>query len=81
MDFHSASSCSIFIIFYTFGVWLFIVHLFRYKIVIRLAGDHLHGKWLFTWLSPVMYLMVSYFVLSFFHETSWMRSGTERVSS
>ena len=33
---------------------------------VRLAGDHLYGKWLFTWLSLVMSLMVSYFVLSFF---------------
>ena len=32
----------------------------------RLAGDHLDGKWLFTWLSLVMSMMVSYFVLSFF---------------
>ena len=31
-----------------------------------LAGDHLYWKWLFTWLSLVMSLMVSYFVLSFF---------------
>ena len=31
-----------------------------------LAGDHLDGKWLFTWLSLVMSLMMSYFVLSFF---------------
>ena len=29
-----------------------------------LAGDHLYGQ--FTWLSLVMYLMVSYFVLSFY---------------
>ena len=33
---------------------------------VRLAGDHLYGKWLFTWLSLVMSLMVSYFVLYFF---------------
>ena len=33
---------------------------------VRLAGDHLCGKWLFTWLSLVMSLMVSYFELSFF---------------
>ena len=33
---------------------------------VRLAGDHLYGKWLFTWLSLVMLLMVSCFVLSFF---------------
>ena len=33
---------------------------------IKLADDHLYGKWLFTWLSLVMYLMVFYFVLSFF---------------
>ena len=32
----------------------------------RLADDHLYGKWLFTWLSLVMSLVVSYFVLSFF---------------
>ena len=31
---------------------------------VRSAGDHLYGKWLFTWLSLVMSLMVSYFVLS-----------------
>ena len=29
---------------------------------VRLAGDHLYGKW----LSLVMSLMVSYFALSFF---------------
>ena len=33
---------------------------------VRLAGDHLYGKPLFTWLSLLMSLMVSYFVLSFF---------------
>ena len=43
---------------------------------VRLAGDHLNGKFLFTWLSLVMSLMVS-FLLSFSHEMSWMRSGTE----
>ena len=31
---------------------------------VRLAGDHLYGKWLFNWLSLVMSLMVSYCVLS-----------------
>ena len=38
---------------------------------VRLAGDHLNGKWLFTWLSLEMSLMVPNFVLS------WMRFGTE----
>ena len=33
---------------------------------VRLADDYLYGKWLFTWLSLVMSLMLSYFVLSFF---------------
>ena len=33
---------------------------------VRLASDHLYGKWRFTWLSLVMSLMISYFVLSFF---------------
>ena len=44
---------------------------------VRLAGDQLYGERLLTWLSLVMSLMVSYFVLSLFpHEMSWMRSGT-----
>ena len=43
----------------------------------RLAGDHLYGECLFTWLSLVMSLMVFYFVLSFSHEMSWMRSVIE----
>ena len=47
--------------------------------IVRLAGGYLYGKWLFTWLSLVMSLMVSYFVLSFSHEMSWMRSGTEFI--
>ena len=33
---------------------------------VRLAGDHLYGKWLFTWLWLMMSLMVYYFVLSVF---------------
>ena len=33
---------------------------------VRLAGGHLYGKWLFTLLSLVVSLMVSYFVPSFF---------------
>ena len=32
---------------------------------VRLAGDHLYGKQLFTWLSLVVSLM-AFFVLSFF---------------
>ena len=44
----------------------------RWLLNVRLAGDHLFVKLLFTWLSLVMSVMVS-FVLSFF-EMSWMRS-------
>ena len=33
---------------------------------VGLAGDHLYGKPLFTWLSLLISLIVSYFVLSFF---------------
>ena len=33
---------------------------------VRLACDHLYGKWQFTWLSLVMSMVGSYFVLSFF---------------
>ena len=32
---------------------------------VRLAGDHMYGKWLFTWLSLVMSLMASCCVVSF----------------
>ena len=44
---------------------------------VRLAGDHLYGKWLLTWLSLVISLIVSCFVLSFSHEVSWVKSGAE----
>ena len=44
---------------------------------VRLAGDHLYGKWPFTWLSLVVSLMMSYSVLSFSYKMSWMRPGTE----
>ena len=45
---------------------------------VKLAGGHLYGKWLFTWLSLVMSLTMSYFVLCpFSHNMSWMKYGTE----
>ena len=44
---------------------------------IRQAGDHLYWKLLFTWLSLVMYLMVSYCAVFFSHKVSWMRYGIE----
>ena len=44
---------------------------------VRLAGDRLYGKWLFTWLSLVMSLMVPFCAALFYHEMLWMRSGTE----
>ena len=34
--------------------------------IVRLAGDHLYGKWLLTWLSLAISLIVSYFGLSFY---------------
>ena len=37
--------------------------------------DNLYGKWVFTWLSPVMSLMVSYFVLTFFPTRCWGGGG------
>ena len=30
---------------------------------VRLAGDHLYGKWLFTWLLLLMAFMVSWCVV------------------
>ena len=44
---------------------------------VRLANDRLYVKLLFTWLSLVMSLMVSFWCCSFSHKMSWMRSGTE----
>ena len=45
---------------------------------VRLDGDHLFGKWLLTWLTLVMSLMLSYFFgCPFSHEMSWVRSGNE----
>ena len=44
---------------------------------VRLAGDHQYGKLLFTWQSLVMSLMVFFLCCLFFHEMSWMRSGTK----
>ena len=38
---------------------------YKYLLNVRLAGDHLYGKLLFTWLSLVMYDGV-FFLLSFF---------------
>ena len=42
----------------------------------RLAGDHLYGKLLFTWLSRVMSFEMAFCAVLFSHEMSWMRSGT-----
>ena len=43
---------------------------------VRLAGDHVYGKKLFTWLTLVMSLMMSLCAVLFLLEMSWMRSGT-----
>ena len=45
--------------------------------IVILAGDRLYGKWLFTSLSLVMSLVVSFCAALLFHEMPWMRSGTE----
>ena len=44
---------------------------------VRLAGDHLYGKWLFSWLSLVMSLIMSYLCYPFSQEMYWIRYGTE----
>ena len=43
---------------------------------VRLAGDHLNGKQLFTLLSLVMSLMASFGAVLFYHEMSWVKSVT-----
>ena len=47
---------------------------------VRPAGDHLYGKLLFTCLSLVMSMMVSFCAVLFPH-VSWMRSGTQLSQS
>ena len=57
-------------------MWLFVVLYLDIKIEnkskwmlnVRLAGVHLYGKSLFTWLLLVMSLIMSYFVLYFFQQ-------------
>ena len=41
----------------------------------RLAGDSLYGKLLFTWLSLVMSMMVSFCAVPFSTRCFWMISG------
>ena len=48
-------------------------------LIVRLAGDHLYGKLLFTWLSLVMSLVMTFFSCPFSHEMSWVRSGTPQI--
>ena len=49
------------------GIELYLfLRIFPLTTASRVAGDHLYEKWLFTWLSLVNSLMVSYFVMSFF---------------
>ena len=48
-------------------LWLFslCINIKKVKIVVRLAGDHLCGKLLFTWLSLVMSMTVSFCAVLF----------------
>ena len=41
-----------------------------------LAGDHLYEKLMFTWLSLVMSLVVSFCAVPFPYEMSWMKFET-----
>ena len=43
---------------------------------VRLAGENLSRKPMFTCLSPVMALMVCFCAVPFANEMSWMRPGT-----
>ena len=56
---------------------IFYTYSYRQMFNVRLTVGHLYRKWLFSWRSLVMSLMVSYFVFSFSHEMSSMRSGTK----
>ena len=53
---------------------------------VRLVSDHLYGKWLFTWLSLVMSLVVPCVVMSFFQRDvldeiwDWIGSVSESFS-
>ena len=60
-------------------LWLFTLHI-NIKMgnnsckMLTSSGDRLYGKKLFTWLSLVMSMIVSFLCCPFSHEISWMRS-------
>ena len=54
------------LLFWCFGGFRCGVPLFIVMLVVRLAGGHLYGKQLFTWLSLVVVSFMASFVLSFF---------------
>ena len=43
---------------------------------VRIADDHLYGKYLFTWLSLSDVFDGVFLCCPFSHEMSWMRPGT-----
>ena len=56
-------------------LFLFNINIKKVNIDVKLAGDHLCWKLLFTWLSLVMSLIFLFSFL-FSHKMSWMRSWT-----
>ena len=55
---------SIYFVIWGYSRYIFIQKQLKYLLNVRLAGDHLHGKLLFTWLSLV-FLLWCLFVLFF----------------
>ena len=47
-------------------MWRVVIYGYSRYIYVRLAGDHLYEKLLFTWLSPVMSMMMSFCAVLFF---------------
>ena len=57
-------------VIYRYSCYILIKNRYKYMLNVRLAGGHLYGKQLFTWLSLVVSLM-AWFVLSFFPLDVW----------
>ena len=53
-----------------FVILVLYIEIGKIDVNVRLAGDHLYGKLLFTWLSLVMSLMVSFCAVLLSHEMS-----------
>ena len=53
------------VVIYCYTCYIYKIEIGKKMLNVRLAGDHLYGKLLFTWLSLVLSLMVSFCAVPF----------------